>query len=183
MSLCVCVCVFGGGRHFFLLSLSGYLSIIQTPTAVICLPPCRKAEGWWAGLVSITTKDPLLGKEKVLGGTVGFCPGPWSEWAGGEASGGSRGRNGWDGIWTWESGAAGTAQVLQNGRWASWCLRRIGRRGQPRMTHAGESPLPSQPSPQPHCLSPWASSDLILEKSLLKLPFLGPHQHQEVESC
>lgn len=28
----------------------------------------------------MTTKDPLLWKEKVLGGSAGFCPGLCSEW-------------------------------------------------------------------------------------------------------
>lgn len=71
-----------------------------------------------------------------------------------------------------ESGAAGTAQVLQNGRWASRCLRRIGRRGQPRVTAQRRTPTHTPSTvPNPHCFSPRASSDPVLEKYLLEASF------------
>lgn len=72
--------------HFLPLALSGDLSDghLRTP-AVSPSPP--KADGGWAGLASMTTKDPPLRKEKVLRGSLGFYPGPGSEWAGGEGRG------------------------------------------------------------------------------------------------
>lgn len=74
---CVCVC---WGVDFLLLSLSGYLSNFRSPTPAVFSLPAAKAEGGWAGLVSMATKDPPPGKEKVLGSSIGFCPGLGSEW-------------------------------------------------------------------------------------------------------
>ena len=56
----------------------------------------------------MTTKDPPVGKEKVLGGSLGFYPGPGSEWGWGRGQWGEHGRGGHrTAIWTQESGAAG----------------------------------------------------------------------------
>lgn len=66
------------------------------------------------------------------------------------------------------------AQVLHNGRWASWCQRGTGQRD------------PAQPRVcSPALLYKHPQTSLILEKkkTLSNLPFLGPQQHGEVESC
>lgn len=74
-------------------------------------------------------------------------------------------------IWAWESAAMGTAPVLQNGRWASRCLRGTGRTEAAQCGRWRRAPSPSSVLPQQPYLLEHPQIGLILEKPLSLLLF------------
>lgn len=75
-------------------------------------------------------------------------------------------------IWAWETGTTGTAQELQNGRWASWRLRRMGQGTDCAAYEPHPFPLslpsPSLPTPTS---SPWIPPCLHSSGIALSVPF------------